>query len=316
VPAVAFVSLPYQHPVKISVCIPSYRRPERLAALLNDLEHQDLRPDEVVVVDNDAAGSAREVVEERRAHGCSFSLLYEIQPKRNIALTRNRTVQLAQGEWLAFVDDDERAPPAWLGQLVAAAERYDADGVLAPVEPQVPESAPAWIRRGRFYEWGHAPSGTVVPPHMLRFGNVLLRGASLRAEPGPFDVSFGLACGEDHDVLRRLIARGARIVWCDEALVLEPIESRRLSLRWLLHRALSGGQSFARVSIAESSGPVSAARRVLMILRWFLQLLLAVVLAALSWPMGRHRAAGWLLKASANLGKLSVFLGWRYRDYA
>ena len=43
----------------ISVCIATYRRAERLAAVLDDLTRQTRVPDEVVVVDNDAAASAR-----------------------------------------------------------------------------------------------------------------------------------------------------------------------------------------------------------------------------------------------------------------
>ena len=54
---------------------------------------------------------------------------------KNISLTRNRTVALASGDWLAFIDDDERAPAAWLEQLAETAERFGADGVLGPVEP-------------------------------------------------------------------------------------------------------------------------------------------------------------------------------------
>jgi succinoglycan biosynthesis protein ExoM len=46
------------------------------------------------------------------------------------------------------------------------------------------------------------------------------------------------------------------------------------------------------------------------------QLALAALLALLSWPFGRHRAARWLLKAAANLGKLTVLVGWHYREYA
>jgi len=302
--------------VRISVCIATYRRPERLAALLDDLVRQELRPDEVVVVDNDAAGSARPVVEQRRAQGCAFVLVYAIQPERNIALTRNRTVHLARGEWLAFVDDDERAPPGWLRQLLGAADKYQADGVLAPVEPQVPASAPAWIRHGKFYDWPHLPTGVQVPPNHLRFGNVLLRGAPTRAEPGPFDPSFGLSTGEDGDLLLRLIAKGAKVVWCDEAIVWEPIEARRLTLRWLLQRALSGGQHFARLNIQGRYRPASTVTRCLMFSRWLVQLLVALTFAAVSWPVGRHRAAAWLIKASANLGKLSAFLGWRYGEYA
>ena len=39
------------------------------------------------------------------------------------------------------------------------------------------------------------------------------------------------------------------------------------------------------------------------------------VLALLALPRGRHRAAYWLLKFAANLGKMSIFAGWHYREY-
>jgi succinoglycan biosynthesis protein ExoM len=38
-------------------------------------------------------------------------------------------------------------------------------------------------------------------------------------------------------------------------------------------------------------------------------------LASVSWPLGSHRGAHWLLKAAANAGKLSVFWGYHYREY-
>jgi succinoglycan biosynthesis protein ExoM len=303
--------------VKLSVCIATYRRPDRLDALLGDLERQDLPPDEIIVVDNDAAGSAREVIERRINAGSPLKLVYEVQPERNISLTRNRTVHRASGDWLAFVDDDERAPRAWLQQLMEATERFGADGILAPVEPQIPSSAPEWIRRGRFYDWPRLPSGTEVPAENLRFGNALLRGSTLRAEPGPFDPEFKLSTGEDGEMLMRLRDHHkAKIVWCDEAIVLEPVEAKRLSLRWLLQRALSGGQHFARLSIGGRYQKVNFIHRVGMLLRWLAQMLVAIGLAAVYLPMGRHRAVVWLIKASANLGKLSALLGWRYGEYA
>ena len=193
---------------------------------------------------------------------------------------------------------------------------YDADGVLAPVEPQLPADAPRWIRRGRFYDFPHLRTGELVPLNRMRFGNVLLRGAALRAEPGPFDPRYGLSTGEDGDLLVRLARSGRRIIWCDEAIVWEPIETRRLSLRWLLMRALSGGQEFARQTVNGNYGPIGWIGRGIFFCRALLQLLLAAGLALLSWPGGRHRAARWLITASANLGKLSVFWGWRYRAYA
>jgi succinoglycan biosynthesis protein ExoM len=301
--------------VRISVCIATYRRSERLSALLDDLVKQQHPPNEVVVVDNDAAGSARAVVERRRKLGAPFPVHYDIQPVKNISLTRNRTVALAQNDWIAFIDDDERAPTAWLGQLAETVVRCAADGVLGPVEPVVPADAPEWIRHGRFYDWARMQTGAVIPINRLRFGNVLLRGGLLRDTPAPFDPNYGLTGGEDGDLLGRLVQRGARIVWCDEAIVREPVEAARLSLRWLLLRALRGGQDFARHRLTGRFGHLTSAGRVHLFLRALLQSVMAAALALLSWPRGRHRAVYWLLKASANLGKMSIFLGWHYREY-
>lgn len=300
----------------ISVCIATYRRPERLSKLLTDLARQETLPEQVVVVDNDATGSARDVVERHRAENSRFRIDYDIQPERNIALTRNRSVAMAQGDWLAFVDDDERAPEAWLRQLQEAAAQHQADGILGPVVAHVPAEAPAWIRRGRFYDFARMASGGQVPLNHMRFGNVLLRAAPVRAQAGPFDPNYGLTTGEDADLLIRMVGAGARIIWCDEAVVYEPVEPARLSLRWLLQRALSGGQEFARKTLKGAYGRVEVLTRVKLFLRALAQSLIALLLVLLSWPFGRHRAASWLIKAAANVGKISVFFGWRYHEYS
>jgi succinoglycan biosynthesis protein ExoM len=299
----------------ISVCIATYRRLERLEALLLDLASQVLLPKEVIVVDNDAAGSARAVVERCRQRPLPFPIHYDIQPQKNISLTRNRTVELSQHEWLAFVDDDERAPDFWLQRLAAAAREYSADGVLGPVVPIVPEDAPSWIRRGHFYDFPRMPTGSVVPPNRLRFGNLVLKASAVKSMAVMFDPAYGLTGGEDGDLLSRMTLGGARIVWCDEALVHEPIEKSRLNLKWLLRRSLRGGQDFARHLLSGRYGPRTAGRLRLFV-RALVQLVAAAAIAVVTLPMGRHHSAHWLTKASANMGKLSIFLGWHYREYA
>jgi succinoglycan biosynthesis protein ExoM len=300
----------------VSLCIATYRRADRLAAVLKDLTLQERLPDEVVIVDNDPAESARPVVEAQLAAGAPFPIQYGVQPQKNISLTRNKTVALSSGEWLAFIDDDERAPRAWLRQLMDAAELYQADGVLGPVNPVVPASAPGWIQRGHFYEFPRMGSGDIIPPNRLRFGNVVVKSALLRGSATPFDPSLGLTGGEDGDLLARLQLQGARIVWCDEAIVNEPVESARLTLQWLLARALRGGQDFARHTLVGRYGAVSGLQRVNFFLIALAQAVAAAALALLVWPLGRHHAARWLTTVSANIGKLSVLWGWRYREYA
>ncbi len=302
--------------MNISVCIATCRRPQRLRVLLDDLARQRHLPIEVIVVDNDVAASARAVVDAVRESGVPFPICYSTQSLKNIAVTRNQTVAVARGDWLAFVDDDERAPPEWLDRLAGAASRFDADGILGPVVPALPDTAASWLRKGHFYEWSRLPSGKIVPRNLLRFGNVLLRAGLLRAQNPVFDPAYGLTGGEDGDLLTRLVQSGARIVWCDEATVIEPVEAARLSLRWLLLRSMRGGQDFARHTLAGRYGPASAAVSAQLFARALAQMLAAGALALLCLPLGLHLSARWLTKAAANLGKLSAFLGLHYREYA
>jgi succinoglycan biosynthesis protein ExoM len=302
-------------PPRISVCIATFRRPQRLKLVLDDLSAQSMPPAQVVVVDNDLRGSARETVDDFARDHASLAVVYAIQPLRGIALARNRTVALADGDWMAFIDDDERAPVDWLQKLMSAVDSHVADGMLAPVVPQLPEQAARWLKRGAFYDFPRLPTGTAVPPNRLRLGNAVLRGSLLRAETGPFDPDYGLKTGEDGDMLLRLVARGGRILWCDEAVVYEPIETGRLSLRWLLQRAYSRGQEFGRKTLAGRYGTATVARRLVFLAGSTLKLLVAASLSLASLPLGRHRAAHWLIRAGGNVGKLSAFLGWNYQEY-
>jgi succinoglycan biosynthesis protein ExoM len=308
----------------VSVCIATFRRPENLALLLTDLLAQKRLPMEVVIVDNDADASARPVIEQlirsHRGSALPFSLHYDVQPQQNISLTRNQTVELACGRWLAFLDDDERVPTSWLRELMETVELHSADGALGPVVPLVPKDAPSWIRRGRFYDWARMKTGAIVPRNRLRFGNVVLRASLLQKYSAPFDPAYGLTGGEDGDLLTRLAIDGARIVWCDEAVVHEPIVASRLSLRWLLRRALRGGQDFARHFLTgrygESNKRPNKFARINFIARAGAQSTIALALTVVCLPMGRHAAAFWLLKAAANIGKITLFFGAHYQEYA
>lgn len=304
----------------ISVCIATYRRPVMLDLLLGDLAAQTLAPSQIVVVDNDATGSARAVVDARRdafaAQGVALD--YAIQPEKNISLTRNMTVSLARGDWLAMIDDDERAPAQWLALLAAAAREYGADAVQAPVVPEIPPTAPDWIRRGRFYDWPRFRTGDAVPRNAVRTGNCFIAATWLRRQEQVFNPAYGLTGGEDGDLLMRLMGQGARMVWCDEAYVIEPVPESRMRTGWILKRALRGGQDFA---IHFEAGRLAnrrpaIMRRVVFYARALAQMVVAGILALVSWPLGRHRAVHWLGRAYANYGKLSVLWGGHYQEYA
>ena len=137
--------------------------------------------------------------------------------------------------------------------LYAAAVRFGADGVMGPVIPVLPDTAPTWIRRGKFFARPRHATGEPVPGNELRTGNALIAARWLRHFEGPFDPTYGLTGGGDSDLLRRLAEAGAEFVWCDEAPVAEAVAPERLRLGWLLRRAYRGGQGWARFAQAKRS---------------------------------------------------------------
>ena len=300
----------------ISVCICTYRRTNRLARLLAALARQQGGPgiDEIVVVDNDAEGSAQPVVEAAAAQA-THPIRYRLQPQRGIARSRNAAIGVAGGDWLALIDDDELPGTDWLARLWDTAQATGADGVLGPVVSETPDNAPAWIRRGDFYKRRHFATGAPVPPNHLISGNLLIRADWLRSEPGPFDERFNLTGGEDGDLMLRLRNRGARFVWCQEAAVSEDLDRHRLSLRWLLARSLRGGQNYARHVLDGRFGPMNPGRRLWFAVDCSAKLGLSALLCLASLPLPTHRRVAALRKLMLQWGKLSQFWGSRFEEY-
>ncbi len=271
-----------------------------------------------MVVDNDVVsgrGSAAAVVEPLIGT-TPYELRYGVQPQKNIALTRNATVALATSEWLAFLDDDERVPPGWLEAMYRAVTTHSADGVLGRVDYHLPPGAPEWMLRGQFHSrrQRHA-SGTVLQGQGLGIGNALLRGSFVRAQAGPFDPEYGLTGGEDSDFMARVHAAGAKIVWSEEAAVDEWVDANRVSLRWLLLRALRGGQDYAHHQLAGRYGPMTLADKAQFVADAAAKAAAAAVIAVPASVGGRHHGVAWLQKLAANVGKLSAFAGMHYREY-
>jgi succinoglycan biosynthesis protein ExoM len=298
----------------ISVCVCTYRRPVQLAALIERLAAQQGQPgiSEMIVVDNDAAASARAVVAAARL---SCPLRYDVQPVKNIALTRNRAIALARGDWIGFLDDDELPQTDWLVQLHAAATRFGADGVFAPVLSVVPETAPSWIRGAGFFGRQRFSTGAPVPRNELRIGNALIASSWLRRFDGPFNPDYGLTGGEDSDLLARLGNAGARFVWCDEAAVTEPVEPGRLRLASILRTSYCGGQTYARLALAGAYGAMGAFARLRFIARATAAMIVALTVTIATLPRGRRGWVGWLCKACAQAGKLTALAGHRYEKY-
>jgi succinoglycan biosynthesis protein ExoM len=282
-----------------------------LGKLLHSLCQQTLDEDmevHIVVVDNDAAGSACEVV-ERYAATSEMNVRYEKEPVQNIALARNRALSLCAGDYIAFIDDDEEATSEWLRHLLHTARKFEADTVFGPVVPVYPDNTQEWVRRGRFFERARYQTGTLCSHGGA--GNVLLSRKALASTGARFDPTYGRTGGEDTNFFYRLGQQGARMVWCDEALVHEAVPEDRMTPTWLIKRAYRGGQMHARLFIS----PKPPLARVPWVAQRVTYLTAALLALPLAWLWGKEKGVRVLMKISSNFGHLTSLTGWFYEGY-
>jgi len=231
----------------ITVCICTFKRPQLLKRLLEELRFQKTegRFDySIVVADNDAEESAKQVVTDF-ARNSSAEMIYCVEPTPNIALARNKVLSRSRGDYLAFIDDDEFPSEDWLLVLLKTCKTHRVDGVLGPVKPHFEVEPPKWLIKAGFYDRATHDTGFVMSWHEARTGNVLIRRQILDGINQVFSPEFGTG-GEDQDFFRRMIEKGHVFIWCNEAPAYETVPPHRWKRRFLIKRALLRGKTTFR----------------------------------------------------------------------
>lgn len=285
---------------RVCVCVCTYKRPLLLKRCLDELAKQETHGRfvySIVVADNDAGRSAREVVEKFRDVS-PIEVVYCVEPEQNIALVRNRALENANADFIAFLDDDEFPPADWLATMLRASEADGVDGVLGPVRPHFDEPPPKWLIRGRFCERPEHKTGAVLDWRQTRTGNVLFRRTILDGIAKPFNRDFGNG-GEDSDFFRRMMGNGHQFIWCNEAVVSEVVPPERWKRGYLLRRALLRGQN----------------ERQLLTVRSVAKSLVAVPLYATMLPivllLGQHLFMRYSIRFLDHAGRLFAAVGLR-----
>ena len=296
----------------VAVCVATFRRPQLLQNLLYALAQLKFdrvpKPDvRVIVVDNDAAQSAKPVCQ---IPGFPWPIRYVCEPQRGIARARNRAIECAdQADFFAFIDDDEIPGTCWLDELLWAQSQYQADVVSGSVIPAFAEDVPSWIRSGKFF---HRPVfGTGHPLRLCSTNNVLVRARILQVIPA-FDERFNFTGGEDTFFFLRVREAGFQMVFCREAVVYEPVSTQRANVFWLLRRGFQAGNSWAH---CERSLHPERSVTVLRIFKEIIHIGRGVLEFLASPFLGRAQLFRSLQMLSAGVGTLAGVVGYRFLPY-
>lgn len=246
--------------IKVAICIPTFKRKVLLNKLIDSLEKLNLEyfkehTIEIVVMDNDILKSAKEITNKKS----KFEILYYSDPRKGLANVRNSIIDIAiknNYTHIAFLDDDEElATKYWLEHLFKCMINNKADVVTGPVLTEYNQKVANWIIKSDYFNRKRHKTGSKM--QYAGAGNLLIdmqifkRNADLR-----FDTNFNSSGGEDTDFFYNLTKKGLKIIWCDEAVVKEPLVENRANFRYMINRSLNGGMIFTKCQLKYSKKPI------------------------------------------------------------
>jgi len=190
----------------ISVVIPAYNEEKFLPKTLSSLKKLDRKPDEIVVVDG---GSTDKTAEVARKNGAKVITVEH----RGIGYARDRGLEKATCDIVAFTDADTIVPHDWLVKIEESLSRSKVVGVFGTF--RVPDGW--WVYRGyvnffqpwlnQIYFWLGLP---MAPGQNMAF----LRKVGLAA--GGFPEDYKIA--EDIEMMSRLWKKG-KVVFRQDLIV-------------------------------------------------------------------------------------------------
>lgn len=236
----------------ICVMIPTFQRLDGLERAVRSVFAQDYaREFELLVIDNDPSGGARETARKLSANTPShIKFTYIHEPRAGVSNARNRGIAETEAGLIAFLDDDQSAPSSWLGNLIASYEHFPAAVTFGPVLTVLPEN----IERHRayfkdFFARKHNVESGYIDAY-FGCGNALLDIDQMPDIAPLFDTGHNETGGEDDVLFSHIQNSGGRFAWCADAPVNEHVPAERATLDYTLQRAFSYGQ-----------GPISKALR-------------------------------------------------------
>ncbi|MDS7595070.1 glycosyltransferase family 2 protein [Agrobacterium tumefaciens] len=289
--------------VDIGIC--TYRRPALVATLLSlfELDVPEGVKIRLIVADNDAEPSAEASVERLRKTA-PFEITYVHCPKSNISIARNACLLECKADYLAFIDDDETAPPHWLAALLDKARQTGAEAVLGPVTAVYRDSAPSWMKRGDFHStvpvW---VNGEIITGYTC---NTLLKMDAPSVRGRRFALALGQSGGEDTHFFSYMHAAGGKIAFAEQAMLSEPVPESRASFMWLARRRFRSGQTHGRVLAEKKPG----FRRVMQMLTAGSKVLYCATFAALN-SFDAVRRNRYALRGALHMGSASGAFGVR-----
>lgn len=227
----------------VSIIVPTYKRPEGIRTALKSLMLQTAadRPLEIIVADNDPAGSAKDFVESF-AKSAQIKTFYVHVPEPGVSNARNGAMEAARGRYRAFLDDDMEATETWLSSLLEILDSCPAGVCFGPIDAVMPDKNDLLNRHMHpFFSREYEGEDGLVD-EAFGMGGCLIDLKRCDMPFPPFNTDLNEVGGEDDWLFSALTSQGTQMAWASTALTYEHVPQSRLNMSYFWDRNFKFGQ--------------------------------------------------------------------------
>lgn len=111
--------------IKISAIIPAYNVENYLDTCLESLLNQSLQEFEIIVIDDGSTDKTPLILQKYAQKDSRIKVITQVNQKQGAA--RNRGLEVAQGEYITFIDADDWVDNNYFEAMYCTSKKYDAD---------------------------------------------------------------------------------------------------------------------------------------------------------------------------------------------
>jgi glycosyltransferase involved in cell wall biosynthesis len=237
---------------KISAVICSYNRARFIIDAVDSIFNQDFdkRLYEVIVVDNNSTDDTLERLKAyQQQHPC-YHFRFVTETNQGVAYTRTRCAKEAQGEIVAYLDDDSKAQRGWLKQIVDFfAQDEDVYSIGGKITPYFLTGIPEWYSKYFFGLVGKFDQGPYVKQlkgQRYPCGANMAFRKKVFDEIGYFNTALGrsgkgLLATEEKDIYLRILKHGKKVFYLPAVEVLHAVESNKFDHDYVRRHSMGIG---------------------------------------------------------------------------
>ena len=115
--------------VKVSVIVPVYNAEKYVSKCFDSLVNQSLKDIEIIVIDDGSTDKTQEIVKDYANKDGRIKIITQTNQKQGAA--RNRGLEIAQGEYVTFVDADDWIDGDYLEKMYKAVKKYNVNSAIS-----------------------------------------------------------------------------------------------------------------------------------------------------------------------------------------